>query len=140
VLAIDREPAAIEALRGAATEGLGTALDTRVADLATVDVPRCDLVNASLSLPFLEPAAYWQAWDRIVAALPIGGRVAAMLFGDRDASAGDPAMTCPPPAAIRSRLAAFEIEHWLDREEDSRTALGEEHHFHRIELVARRTR
>ncbi|HET7646298.1 MAG TPA: hypothetical protein VFM03_07405 [Candidatus Limnocylindria bacterium] len=33
----------------------------------------------------------------------------------------------------------FEIEHWIDREEDSQTGLGEPHRFHRIELVARRT-
>ncbi len=140
VLAIDREPAAIAALRAAAVEAADDALDTRIADLATVDIPRCDLVNASLSLPFLEPVAYWRAWDRIAAALPIGARVAAMLFGDRDGSADDPAMTCPSPEAIRARLDGFELEHWLDREEDSQTALGEPHHFHRIELVARRIR
>lgn len=139
VLAIDRERAAIAALRSAVVEGAETAaLDTRVADLARVDIPRCDLVNASLSLPFLETRAYWRAWDSIIAALPAGGRVAAMLFGDRDSSADDPSMTCPPPEAIRSRLTAFDMEHWVDLEEDTQTALGEPHHFHRVELVARR--
>jgi hypothetical protein len=48
-------------------------------------------------------------------------------------------MTCPPPEAIRASLADFEIEDWLDCEEDTETALGEPHHFHRVELVARRT-
>jgi hypothetical protein len=61
-----------------------------------------------------------------------------MLFGDRDESAGDPDMTCPSPDAIRSSLEEFEIEHWVDVEEDTQTALGDPHHFHRIELVARR--
>jgi tellurite methyltransferase len=140
VLAVDREPAAIEALRAAVEDGRRSALETAVADLATAAIPRCDLVNASLSLPFLEPSAYWAAWDRIVAALSIGGRVAAMLFGDRDASRDDPSMTCPSPAAIRERLGGFELEHWVDRDEDTLTALGEPHHFHRIDLVARRTR
>jgi hypothetical protein len=32
------------------------------------------------------------------------------------------------------------MEYWVDREEDSLTALGEPHHFHRLELVARRIR
>jgi hypothetical protein len=41
---------------------------------------------------------------------------------------------------LRGSLAAFEIEDWLDREEDTETALGEPHHFHRVELVARRAR
>jgi SAM-dependent methyltransferase len=138
VLAIDREPAAIEALRAATPDELRGHLEARVADLAEVDIPACDLVNASLSLPFLTPGPFWATWGRALDAVQVGGRVAAMLFGDRDASADDAEMTCPSPDGIRSSLGAFEIEHWVDQEEDTETALGEPHHFHRIELVARR--
>ena len=138
VLAIDRENAAIAALEAATSPHLRPALETRVVDLAAVDVPSCDLVNASLSLPFLPPDAFWGTWQRILAALPVGGRFAAMLFGDRDGSTADPSMTCPPPAEIRANLGSFEMEHWSDREEDTLTALGEPHHFHLVELVARR--
>lgn len=138
VLAIDREQAAIAVVEAATPAHLRPALETRVADLATVDLPSCDFVNASLSLPFLSPDAYWGTWQRILAALPVGGRIAAMLFGDRDGSSSDPSMTCPLPEEIRASLASFEIEHWSDREEDTQTALGEPHHFHLVELVARR--
>jgi tellurite methyltransferase len=138
VLAIDREAAAIAAMEAATEPQLRAALEGRVADLTDVDVPACHLVNASLSLPFLPPDTFWGTWQRILAALPVGGRFAAMLFGDRDGSASDPSMTCLPPAEIRARLGSFEIEHWLDSEEDTTTALGEPHHFHLVELVARR--
>ncbi len=138
VLAIDREPAAIAEVTARTPPELRSALEGRVADLADVEVPACDLVNASLCLPFLPPDAYWRTWQRILDALPVGGRVAALLFGDRDGSAGDPEMTCPAPADIRATLDAFEIEHWVDREEDTTTALGDPHHFHLVELVARR--
>ena len=67
-------------------------------------------------------------------------RVAAKLFGDHDDSSADPAMTCPPPQRIRESLSSFEIEHWLDSEEDTQTALGEPHHFHLVEVVARRAK
>lgn len=140
VLAVDREPGAINAVEAATPADLRPNLQTRIADLADVDIPLCDLVNASLSLPFVASEAFWRTWGRILDALPVGGRLAAMLFGDRDADAGDPSMTHPSPDAIRSSLTAFEIEHWVDREEDGRTALGEPHHFHMLELVARRTR
>ncbi len=140
VLAVDREQAGLAALEAATPHELRSGLQTRVADLATVQVPTCDLVNAGLSLPFLPPVAFWDAWERVLDAVPAGGRVAVMLFGDRDASAGDPAMTCVSPAAIRDSLHAFEVEHWVDREEDTQTALGEPHHFHRLDLVARRLR
>jgi SAM-dependent methyltransferase len=138
VLAVDREPAATAMLEDVTPAGLRAALATRVADLATVAVPPCDLVNASLSLPFLPAEVFWETWARVLDALSPGGRVAAMLFGDRDDAAGDPDMTCPAPDAIRASLTAFEVEHWVDREEDGQTALGEAHHFHRVELVARR--
>jgi len=119
VLAVDREEGAIAAVEAATEPHLRAALEVRVADLADVDVPPCDLVNASLSLPFLPPDAFWATWERILAALPVGGRFAAMLF-------------------VRARLGSFQIEHWVDSEEDTTTALGEPHHFHLVELVARR--
>jgi SAM-dependent methyltransferase len=140
VLAVDRERGAIETLEAATPPDQRPALETCVADLATVDVPPCDLVNASLSLPFLGADQFWRTWERVLAALKVGGRVAAMLFGDRDGSASDPSMTCPPPQKVRASLSSFEIEHWIDREEDTRTALGEPHHFHMVELVARRVK
>lgn len=138
VLAIDREDAAIAALEAATAPHLRAALETRVADLAAVDVPSCDLVNASLSLPFLPPGSFWGTWQRIRAALPIGARFAAIVFGDRDESASERSMTCPPVAEIQAALGSFELEHWSDREEDTDTALGEPHHFHLVEFVARR--
>ena len=140
VLAVDREPGAIEVLEAATPPELRPSLETRVADLATVDVPSCDLVNASLSLPFLAADRFWRTWDRVLAALQVDGRVAAMLFGDRDGSSSDPSMTCSPPQRVRASLSSFKIEHWIDREEDTHTALGEPHHFHMVELVARRVK
>lgn len=138
VLAVDREPAALETLKSAAGPQLGARLDTRVADLATVDIPPCDLVNASLCLPFLAPEPYAATWLRIVAALGPGSRFSAMLFGDRDASATDETMTCLAPELIEADLAGFEIEHWHAKEENSQTALGEPRYLHLIEFVARK--
>jgi SAM-dependent methyltransferase len=138
VLAVDREPAARETLEAAVETEFRPRLQIRVEDLATVVIPPCDLVNASLCLPFLAPDAFHPTWRRIVAALRPGARFAAMLFGDRDESAPDPTMTCLPPDEIRAALAGFEIEHWLAQEDDRPTALGEPHHFHLVEFVARR--
>jgi SAM-dependent methyltransferase len=140
VLAVDREPGAIAVLEAATPPELRPSLETRVADLATVDVPACDLVNASLSLPFLPEDLFWPTWERVLTSLRIGGRFAAKLFGDHDGSSADPSMTCPPPHRIRKSLSSFDIEHWLDSEEDTQTALGEPHHFHLVEVVARKAK
>jgi tellurite methyltransferase len=138
VLAIDREPAAKAAIERATEPELRAHLRILIEDLAVVAIPPCDLINASLSLPFLEPDAFDAVWGRIVAALAPGGRFAAMIFGDHDESATDPTMTCRPPDAIRASLPGFEIEYWSVEEDDRPTALGEPHHFHLIELVARK--
>jgi len=138
VLAVDREPAARTTLETAVEADLRAHLQIRIQDLATVRVPRCDLVNASLCLPFLAPAAFHPTWDRIIAAIGPGARFAAMLFGDHDESASDPEMTCLPPDRVRTELAGFEVEHWSVEEDDRPTALGEPHHFHLVEFVARR--
>ena len=138
VLAIDREPTARTVLEAAVEPVLGPGLEIRIEDLATASIPRCDLVNASLSLPFLAPDDFHAAWRRIVAALAPGARFAAMVFGDHDESASDPKMTCLPPADIEAALSGFEIEHWSVEEDDRPTALGDPHHFHLVAFVARR--
>jgi tellurite methyltransferase len=138
VLAIDRESAAIEALRAATPTDDLPRLETLVADLAVVEIPPADLVNASISLPFLPEEALHRTLARALAAVRPGGRFATMLFGDRDESASEPGMTCPSADTVRAALAGFTIEDWVDREEDGQTALGEPHHWHSIEVVARR--
>jgi tellurite methyltransferase len=138
VLAVDREPVAAGVLTNATEPELRADLQTAVADLADFEIPPCDLVNASLCLPFLDPPAFAGTWSRIVGSLRPGARFAAMLFGDRDGSASDPEMTCLPPERVRADLVGFEIEHWVVEEDDRPTALGEPHHFHLVEFVARK--
>jgi tellurite methyltransferase len=141
VLAVDREPAARTALETAVEPDLRAHLQIRIEDLATVSIPSCHLVNASLCLPFLAPDAFHTTWSRVLAALEPGARFAAMLFGDHDDSASDQDMTCLPPEEVRASLTdSFEVEYWSDKEEDSKTALGEPHHFHLVEFVARKVR
>lgn len=138
VLAIDREPTAIAALLSATPARDMKRLETRVLDLAEASIPQCDLVNASLSLPFLPPAAFDPTWLRMRSAVRFGGRLTAMLFGDRDEFASDPTMTCRSPSAVLDDLSGFEIERFEEREEDRNTALGEPHHYHLVDVVARR--
>jgi SAM-dependent methyltransferase len=137
VIAVDRTPEGIATLLDLTPAVDRPRLETHVADLAQFEIPPCDLVNASLILPFLPADAYATTWQRIRAALGPGGRFSGMLFGDRDqAATEEPDMTCPSPALIRAHLADFEIERWDEKEEDGQTALGEPHHFHLIEVVA----
>jgi len=138
VLAIDTEHDAIDALRAATPASDLPRLDTLVADIGGFILPPCDLINASVSFQFLDPAAYARTFAQAAAALNPGGRFCGLLYGDRDEAASDPAYTCPSPDAIRGWLADFEIESWSEREEDGKMALGDPHHIHLVEVVARR--
>ncbi len=138
VLAVDLEPAAIEALVAATPAADRPRLETLVADVATLEIPPCDLVNASVSLQLLDPPAFGAVFERIIAALRPGGRFAGLIYGDRDEAASDTDVICPSPDAIRGHLRGFEVESWFEREEDGKMALGDPHHIHIIEVVARR--
>jgi tellurite methyltransferase len=138
VLAVDAEASAIDAVRAATTADDLPRLETAVADIGSFPIPPCDLVVASVSLQFLDADAYASVFERVTGALPPGGRFSGYLYGDRDEAAADPAYTCPSPAAIRDLLASFDLEHWSEREEDGHMALGDPHHLHLIEVVARR--
>lgn len=138
VIAVDQQPAAIEVIRSLIGPGEDARLTGVVADVGTYEVPAADLVIANLVLPFLAGPAYPATWERITSAVRPGGRIAAMVFGDRDGWADDPTMTCASPETVRSFLHGFELEHWDVGEEDRPTALGEMHHWHRIDVVARR--
>ncbi len=138
VLAIDTEHDAVDALWAATEASDLPRLQTLVADIGSFILPPCDLVNASVSFQFLEPAAYARTFAQIASALNKGGRFCGLLYGDRDEAAADPAYTCPSPDQIRGWLAAFEIESWNEREEDGTMALGDPHHIHLVEVVARR--
>jgi rRNA maturation RNase YbeY len=142
VLAIDREASGLRTLEArTAADDMSHGLSTQMADVAAVEVPVADLVNANLILPFLSEKDFWATWRRMLAALEPGGRVSAMVFGDRDEGRGEPGMTYVEPSAFRTTLEPdFEIEHWVDVEEDTTMALGQPHHLHRVEVVAKRVR
>ena len=140
VLATDMTPEGPEQLWRLTPATDRERLETEVCRLQDFEIPVCDLVNANLILPFQPAADYDATWQRIHAAIPVGGRFAGMLFGDRDQAAGEEDMTCPSPQVIRGYLDGFEVEYWSEKEEEGQTALGDDHHFHLIEVVAVRRR
>lgn len=140
VLAADPAPEALEALRVREDLPAGARLDTVLASHQDVSLPRCDLVNASFSLPLCPRAAFPAVWEKIVAALRPGGRFAGQLYGDRDSWAGDPGMTHLRRSEAEALLAGLEVEVFEEEEEDSTTPRGRRKHWHVFHVVARKPR
>lgn len=136
VLAVDREPEAIERVLARLPEQARPRLETQVASFEEVVLPPADFVYAGLSLPFCPPEQFPAVWERVVAAVRPGGRFAGHLFGERDSWNGNPTKTFHTAAELQQRFAGFTIESLSEVENDRPTALGEPKHWHVYEVVA----
>jgi SAM-dependent methyltransferase len=138
VLASDSEAQALLWLDKIVPNEVRDRLEVRQAMFETIDLPACDLVNASVSLPFCAPEQFDGLWGKIVTALGQNGRFAGHFFGDRDSWSDNPHMTFHTAAQVQTLLAAFTIE-WLDEQEyEEKRPNGEWKHWHLFEVVARK--
>ena len=137
-MAIDKEADAIVFLRAAVAERYKGRLKTRVASFERIRLPKCDLVNASYSLPFCRPKRFNQFWKEIVGSLRPGGWFAGHFFGVRDEWAGSTDMTFHTTKQVKALLRDLEIEFFKEKELDGQTASGKDKHWHVLSVVARR--
>jgi membrane dipeptidase len=134
VLAIDREPEAVERLSAI---GAPPQLETRLGRFEDADWPACELVNASFALPLCPPQRFPHVWRRIVDSLAPGGRFCGQLLGDHDDWAGS-GVVVHTREELRGLLAPFEVELLDELDQDGRTAVGTRKHWHVYHLVARK--
>lgn len=141
VLAIDAHPMAIDLLlrRSDLPPDSPERLTTRLQPFEQVDLPECDLLNASFSLPFCPPEHFAALWTKIRAALRPGAVLAGQLFGERDAWA---------PLTDRTHHTRTEVERLLDglkrirfdeEERDGEDCHGAKKHWHVFHIVAQRS-
>jgi tellurite methyltransferase len=141
VLAVDSHPEAISRLRTRVSGPEADRLETLIGRFEEVPVPRCDLVNASFSIPHCAPADFPPMWARIVDAIKAGGRFAGQFFGVRDEWASKPdgvTRTYHTREQVEAMLGPFEIEMLDEIERPGKTALGEPKYWHVFHVVARK--
>jgi SAM-dependent methyltransferase len=138
VVATDGHPEAFELLWSRVPEPLKPKLTMVEVDFAEMQVPDCDLVNASFALPFCEPDHFPALWSRIVAAIRPGGRFAGQFFGDRDSWASLPGRTHHSRDEIMKLLEGFEIEMMNEEERDDPPDLRSPKHWQLFHVVARK--
>lgn len=138
VVAIDAHPEAFQRLLSrpdlAGRDRLRVVMET----FERADLPACDLLNASYSLPFCSPEAFAAVWERIVRAIRPGGRFAGQLFGDRDTWAKLPDRSHQTEAEARRLLGPFDVEHFTVEEKSGNDAEGNPKDWHIFHIVARK--
>ncbi len=135
VLGIDGEAEAIARLQSRPNIDLNR-LETRVMRFENLVLPTVDLVNASFCLPFCPPEHFSELWNKIVAALRVGGRFCGQLFGDRDSWAKYPNMSHHTRSQVEELLQPFTVEVLQEEEHPGTTALGEQKYWHNFHIVA----
>lgn len=138
VLATDNHPEAFPLLWSQIPEELEPSVKAVEVDFARMEIPNCDLVNASFALPFCEPDLFPELWSKIVDAIPAGGRFAGQFFGKEDTWASLPHRTHHSQEEISELLAGFEIEMMRVEERDDPPDVRNPKHWQLFHVVARK--
>lgn len=133
VFATDAEREAIDRLRRRV--GAPPGLRAERASMEEVALPPADLVWASFSLFFCDPARFPDVWRKIGRALPPGGRFTGQLLGDRDTWAADPGFTWFSRPDAEALFDGWTIEHF-DEEDDDGEAFSVPKHWHVFHVIA----
>jgi SAM-dependent methyltransferase len=138
VVATDGHPEAFPLLWPRVPEASKPRLKTIEVNFDQIQVPACDLVNASFALPFCEPRHFPELWRKIVAAIRPGGRFAGQFFGDRDSWASLANRTHHSRDEVSKLLDGFEIEMMREEEKDDWPEARNPKHWHLFHVVAKK--
>jgi tellurite methyltransferase len=142
VLATDAHPGAFDLLLPRVPADQRGRLRTLVASFKETHIPAAALVNASYALPFCDAADFSDLWDRVVGALPTGGRFTGQLFGDRDEWAGyrGPGVRTVhhTRAEVERLLEPFVLELFKEEERPGKDPYGNPKDWHVYHVVARK--
>ena len=127
VFATDAEDEAIARLLGRIPSELERSLRTQVSPMEDVELPASDLVLASFSLFFCDPARFPVVWGRIGGALVGGGVFVGQLLGDRDTWAPDDDISSFTEAQARALFDGWAIERFDEQDEDGDACDGPKH-------------
>lgn len=103
-----------------------------------IKLTRCNLLNASYSIPFCQPECFKAFWNKIVNSIIRGGRFAGNFFGERDEWAGNKKMTFLTKSEVEKLFKSFKIEYFDERDEDGQTADGTKKHWHVFSVIAKK--
>ena len=138
VLAIDNQPTAIRWIRSNVRTKYRSRLRTRVASFERTSLPKCDLVNASRSIPFCTPEHFGPLWRKIVTSIRPSGRFSGHFFGPNDEWASLSDMTFHSRRQVEFLLRHFKIESFHEKEWEGETSSGRKKHWHVFSVVARK--
>jgi len=136
VTAVDRDPVALDVLRGQ-VRGSSGLVKVVQASFTEAVLPQAHLVHAGYSLPFCAPAVFPGVWAAVRGALVPGGVFAGQFLGPRDGWAGADGMTFHDAREVGELLGGLEVCYLREQEWEGQSAGGAKR-WHAFGVLARR--
>ncbi|NVN62648.1 methyltransferase domain-containing protein [Pseudomonas putida] len=138
VLAIDREPAAIEMVHAIGLDHPAAKLETATQWFESIEaLPPSSLIHAGMALPFCHPDHFEKFWSVVTSALLPGGVFVGQLFGDKDDWASDPERTFHSESEARVLFQDLSLKAFKIHEYDGLSMRGTKH-WHRFDVIAQK--
>lgn len=105
----------------------------------TIEIPKTNLIIANFSLPFCSGEYFYGLWNKIKDAIVKDGYFVGNLFGTNDSWCNiKENMTFLRKVEIVELFINFNIIMFNEIEEDGKTAMGENKHWHLFNIIARK--
>jgi SAM-dependent methyltransferase len=138
VNAFDSEPEGLLILSETVSEDWSDMLSVFNQKFENIELPECNLLNASFSLPFCLPDHFKELWNKIEKCIKINGRFAGNFFGENDEWSSNKDMSFHHKEDVAKLFSNFDIEYFHERDEDGATADGTPKHWHVFSVIARK--
>lgn len=86
----------------------------------------------------VDPRYFMEVWEKISSSVNVKGRFAGHFFGERDSWAQDEMQTHFTSGALKQLFENFNIEYFIEAEDDEPAADGEQKHWHIFHVVAQK--
>lgn len=139
VLAVDAQEDAARFLERRVPPRLRRSVTMLVEPMEELELPPTDLVYASFSLPFCDPARFPGLWSAIRRALRPGGHFAGQLFGVQDEWHGQRQFSFFDRAGVLNLCRGMRVELLRETVEEGRSFDGPKH-WHFFDLIVEKPR
>lgn len=138
VNAFDSETEGLLLLKQSVSAGLMNRLTLINQKFECIELPECNLLNASYSLPFCQPDHFNQLWNEIQRCIKPEGRFSGNFFGEKDEWSANKKMSFHSRKKVDKLFCDFIIEYFDERDEDGATADGTPKHWHVFSVIAKK--
>lgn len=140
VVAIDKQKEALLRIKeNVADDILSKKLQLRLDTFENIkELPVCELINATFSLPFCNPTYFSTLWKVITSSIKSKGVFCGHFFGVNDSWCSNSEMTFHTKQQVFILLQDFDVEYCKEVEKNGKTLSGIEKHWHIFYVVAKK--